>query len=117
MRTLFTPCLLLILAGAPAAADAQGILRSRQAPERPPTTEAGCTLDLVKASGQTRKIRNRAERDAREAWERNVRRMYGPAFARWGNSARHTRLLECKTSDRGLIEKHWCWAAATPCAG
>ena len=115
-RSILLSCLPVLLACLVADASAQGTMRSRPAPERPPVTEDGCMLELVKGSSpHDRKLRDRAEREAKENWESHVRRAYGPDFAHWKHSARHTRDVQCKTSGRGLIDKHWCWVQATPC--
>ena len=81
-RSILLSCLPVLLACLVADASAQGTMRSRPAPERPPVTEDGCMLELVKGSSpHDRKLRDRAEREAKENWESHVRHAYGPAFA------------------------------------
>jgi len=94
---------------------AQGTMTRREAPPMPPVDANKCVIDgpyLAGSGPSSFRIKNRAEKSAKDSWRKWVARKYGPAFAKWDNASRSQgRDVNCWQTGN----KWHCQAKATPC--
>lgn len=70
---------------------AQGTMTRREPPPMPAVDANKCVIDGPYMSGsgpRGLRLKNRAERAAKDNWRKWVARKYGPAFAKWDNASR-----------------------------